>query len=100
VRYLSQPLPVPKNLPFGLTPREVVRISADCQEGGCRHWTGEACSLATRVVEHFEPVTLKLPRCIIRTACRWWDQEGAAACQRCPGIPTDTGDPEAGVEFL
>jgi hypothetical protein len=91
VRYLAKPVPVPQDLPDGITPRAVVRIAADCQEGGCRHWTDEACSLAKRVIQQFDPVTARVPPCSIRLICRWWDQEGPAACMRCPAIATDRG---------
>jgi hypothetical protein len=105
VRYLSKPLPgVPRNLPDGVSPRAVVRISANCQEGGCRHWTGDACSLAKRVIEQFDPVVVRVPPCSIRPSCLWFNQEGKAACLRCPGIATDRGmaapDGESNVTYL
>jgi hypothetical protein len=34
-----------------------------------------------------------LPACTIRRECRWFRQEGRAACQRCPQIVT--GNTEA-----
>jgi hypothetical protein len=34
-----------------------------------------------------------LPACRIRPACRWWLQEGKAACLRCPLIVTETANP-------
>jgi hypothetical protein len=30
----------------------------------------------------------QLPPCKIRLECRWFRQEGAAACRRCPQIST------------
>jgi len=35
-----------------------------------------------------EPAADKLPPCVIRPTCRWYKQEGAAACHRCPQIVT------------
>jgi hypothetical protein len=35
----------------------------------------------------------QVPACNIRRDCRWFRQEGRAACQRCPQIAT--GNPEA-----
>ncbi len=91
--YLSVPEPVTASsfadLPEPVTPREVYRIAANCIEGGCRHWTGKACSLIGRVIQKIDPVVKGLPHCRIRTICRWWDQEGPAACARCPRVLTD-----------
>jgi hypothetical protein len=33
-----------------------------------------------------------LPPCTIRKECRWFAQEGAAACMRCPEITTVSYD--------
>jgi hypothetical protein len=33
-----------------------------------------------------------LPPCIIRKECRWYSQEGRAACKRCPEITTISYD--------
>jgi hypothetical protein len=33
-----------------------------------------------------------LPPCPIRKDCRWFSQEGGAACLRCPAITTVTYD--------
>jgi len=74
-------------------PTEVLRIAAPCVERGCRHFDGAACALAGRVVEMLNPVVSGLPRCQIRPTCRWFRQEGKAACLRCPQIVTDIREP-------
>jgi len=38
------------------------------------------------------PVVDSLPPCTIRKECRWFAQEGAAACMRCPEITTISYD--------
>ncbi|NCS45084.1 MAG: nitrogen fixation protein, partial [Microcystis aeruginosa BS11-05] len=38
-------------------------------------------------------VTDILPPCRIRQNCRWWLQEGKAACLRCPQVVTDNYNP-------
>ena len=38
----------------------------------------------------FDPVVRALPRCAIRPTCRWFRQEGPAACFRCPQVVTDS----------
>lgn len=71
-----------------VSPGEVFRFAARCIEGGCRHWEGEAqrCRLVAKTVE-FAPIAVeKLKPCAIRSSCRWWEQEGKAACVRCPQV--------------
>jgi hypothetical protein len=75
-----------------LKPTEVFRLSATCAEHGCPHYDGRDCQLATRVVAMLPPVVDGLPPCTIRKECRWFSQEGGAACQRCPGVMTVTHD--------
>jgi hypothetical protein len=74
-------------------PTEVLRIAAPCMGRGCRHFDRAACALAGRVVEMLDPVVSGLPRCLIRPTCRWFRQEGKAACLRCPQIVTDMREP-------
>lgn len=75
-----------------LKPTEVFRLSATCAEHQCPHFDGADCQLATRVVEGSPPVVDGLPPCVIRRDCRWFSQEGGAACVRCPEITTVTYD--------
>jgi hypothetical protein len=80
-----------------LKPTEVFRLSATCAEHKCPHFDGADCQLATRIVRGLAPVVDALPPCVIRKDCRWFSQEGGAACMRCPEITTVTYDlsPEA-----
>jgi len=34
-----------------------------------------------------------LPACLIRATCRWYQQEGKAACHRCPQVVTYIAEP-------
>ena len=56
------------------------------------HFDGADCRLATRVARMLPPAVETLPPCIIRKECRWYSQEGGAACMRCPEITTVTYD--------
>jgi hypothetical protein len=56
---------------------------------GCRHFKGNACTLAHRIVDGLAPVVNALPPCQIRPTCRWFRQEGRNACLRCPQVITD-----------
>ena len=92
VAYLKQPQPVTDELiakASPITPAEIFRTAAPCATKGCQHFDGQDCRLATRIVEGFAAVAEELPPCSIRRDCRWWQQEGKAACMRCPQLITD-----------
>lgn len=74
-------------------PTEVFRFAAPCAESGCLHYDGSTCTLARRTVTMLEEVTERLPRCRIRGACRWFAEQGVAACRRCPAIVTTNHAP-------
>jgi hypothetical protein len=76
-------------------PSEVFRFASPCQPGHCPHFYGEACQLAAHGAQILKPVTEDLPKCAIRPQCRWFRQEGAAICKRCPQIVTDQFAPSA-----
>jgi hypothetical protein len=75
-----------------LKPTEVFRLAATCEEHKCPHYHGTDCQLATRIVQILPAVVDTLPPCIIRQECRWYYQEGRAACQRCPEVTTVSYD--------
>ena len=75
-------------------PAEVFRLAARCETSRCTHFDGHQCRLATRVVEMLPEVADNLPPCIIRRSCRWYRQEGRAACARCPQIVTRNDHPD------
>lgn len=96
VTYLKQPLPITEELiakAAPVTPAEIFRTAASCAELGCQHFDGKNCRLATRIVEKLPTVATELPPCSIRRDCRWWQQEGKAACVRCPQVVTDYYSP-------
>lgn len=95
LQYLNEHLPASREiLAVGapLKPTEVFRLAATCAEGKCPHFDGSDCRLATRIVQILPAVVEKLPPCIIRKECRWFSQEGGAACIRCPAITTVSYD--------
>ena len=73
-------------------PTEVLRLAATCEESRCAHFDGTDCRLANRIVTLLPPVVSVLPRCAIRPECRWFQQEGRAACLRCPQVVTELPD--------
>jgi hypothetical protein len=93
--YLKEPVAAtPEVLAMAapLKPTEVFRLSGTCAEHKCPHFDGADCRLATRVVQILPPAVDALPPCLIRKECRWYSQEGGAACRRCPEITTVTYD--------
>lgn len=93
--YLNQILPATSEIlamSAPLRPTEVFRLAAACAEGRCPHFDGMDCRLATRIVNMLPPVVDALPVCMVRKECRWYAQEGGAACLRCPGVTTVSYD--------
>ncbi len=94
--HLIEPKPVTNDLlalANPVAPTEIFRFAASCAGDDCQHFDGAKCRLATRIVENLPTVSEELPPCSIRSTCRWWQQEGKAACMRCPQIVTDTYSP-------
>ncbi|QKQ72698.1 nitrogen fixation protein [Nostoc sp. TCL240-02] len=92
VAYLKQPQPLTDELiakANPITPAEIFRTAAPCATKACQHFDGQDCRLATRIIEKLPTVAEELPPCSIRRDCRWWQQEGKAACMRCPQVITD-----------
>jgi hypothetical protein len=95
LQYLNEHVPAsPEVLAMSapLKPTEVFRLAATCAENKCPHFDGRDCRLATRIVQILPAVVDTLPPCIIRKECRWFSQEGGAACRRCPEITTVSYD--------
>ena len=76
-----------------VAPTEVFRFAASCMGSGCRHFHEEHCGLVTQIVQILPVVAETLPVCGIRSTCRWWHQQGRAACARCPQVVTDNYNP-------
>lgn len=93
--YLKEPVPATPDvlaMAAPLRPTEVFRLSATCATHKCPHFDGTDCQLATRIVKMRQPAVDALPPCVIRKDCRWFSQEGGAACLRCPEVTTVTYD--------
>ena len=96
--WIEKPQPVTTQL-LSLTrevdPRNVFRFAARCEEKRCIHFDGKDCQLATRIVQILPRAVEALPACSIRAECRWYQQEGKAACFRCPQVITHLENPSA-----
>jgi hypothetical protein len=96
VAYLETPIAIDENtvaLTTPLHPAEIFRIGAPCAGGACQHFRDDECKLAQRISQQLVPVVDALPRCALRPRCRWWKQEGKAACMRCPAVITRDAAP-------
>lgn len=76
-----------------VSPSEVFRFASGCRGDACVHFRASACQLATRGVAVLPEVVGKIPKCVIRPRCRWFQQEGFAICKRCPQIVTEQHAP-------
>jgi hypothetical protein len=76
-----------------VSPSEVFRFASHCRGCACVHFSGGACQLAVRGVAILPEVTSGVPKCAIRSRCRWFRQEGIAICKRCPQIVTEQYSP-------
>ena len=91
VAYMDRPLPVDDELTAmtaPVDPTEVFRFTGPCLGPRCRHFDrdSETCQLVARAVQLLPVEVVKPPPCAIRKDCVWWNQEGRAACVRCPQV--------------
>ena len=92
VEYLEKGVEVPKSVVEslqGVSPTRIFRFSAKCVEGGCAQFRDGGCRLGRDMVRELKPVVDTAPACTIRSTCRWFAENGAAACRRCPRIATE-----------
>ena len=100
VGYLERTLPVTDELlalSAPASPTEVLRFAAPCAGNACGHYRGGRCHLVEKVVRELPAVVDELPECMIRHGCRWFGQEGASACFRCPIVVTDSPPLDQGM---
>lgn len=71
-----------------LAPTQAFRFAAKCESSRCVHFGDGRCSLAERIVQQLPEVVDALPPCQIRSGCRWYAEQGGAACRRCPQVIT------------
>lgn len=94
--HFTEPQPVTEELlalAQPAAPTEVFRFAAPCAGHACGHFDGRDCQLATRIVQILPAASSGLPPCMLRAECRWWQQEGKAACLRCPQVVSECHTP-------
>lgn len=91
---LTEPQPVTEEL-LALAepahPTEVFRFAGPCAGAKCLHFDKATtrCRLVEKTVRWAPVAVDKLAACPIRSSCKWWKQEGRAACERCPQVATN-----------
>jgi hypothetical protein len=69
------------------------RLAGPCVTSSCGFWTGEHCGLGARLAASYAelaaPAGAELPKCAIRRTCRWFAEQGPAACPACSHVVTD-----------
>ncbi|MBV9827219.1 MAG: nitrogen fixation protein [Alphaproteobacteria bacterium] len=96
VAYLTEAVPATPQLLEAIAPAkptELLRVASPCVEHACQHFDGANCQLGKRIATMLDPAVATLPRCAIRPRCRWFSQEGPAACRRCPLVATEQRNP-------
>ena len=74
------------------------RFAGPCVTSKCGFWTGRHCGLGAKLVESYQDTggpSLDLPRCSIRHDCRWFAEQGPAACSPCSYVVTEGRQPDA-----
>lgn len=105
VALLGRPLPVTQAFldaaREGRSPERRFRFAAPCVRSECRQWRGSAedaeggrCGVIDRVTAALGPeLSAEAGRarpCGVRRSCRWFAQGGAAACDACRLVITET----------
>lgn len=78
----------------GRPPEKRFRFAEPCQESQCAQWSGSRCNVidwavANPSLQDADAGAGALPKCGIRSVCRWFAQVGAQACAVCPLVVTN-----------
>jgi hypothetical protein len=69
------------------------RLAGPCATTSCGFWTSDHCGLGAQLVSSYHeavgPAEAELPKCAIRRTCRWFAEQGPAACPACSYVITD-----------
>lgn len=104
VAILPQTLPVDETFVQKVaeyaSPEQAFRFTNKCVEGACSQWTGKTCGVIEKLVIYLDGVPAKeeLPRCPIRKDCRWFHQQGNAACKICVFVITEVTEKDVMVQ--
>ena len=80
-----------KNARQGRPAEKRFRFGDVCVTTACKQWSSGRCGIVDQILGAGpapEPPP-NLPKCSIRSQCRWHSQRGADACSVCPLVVTD-----------
>ncbi|ADP82639.1 hypothetical protein [Pseudofrankia inefficax] len=72
-------------------PEARLRFAGPCVTSQCHQWHGDRCRIGDLVAGQPQAAVgpgaaAAPPPCAIRATCRWWSQNGVAACRSCPKV--------------
>jgi hypothetical protein len=67
-------------------PETRFRFAGPCVSTSCEQWAQGRCTVGDAVAQELPGGDSHLRACVIRSTCRWWAQNGPAACHSCSGI--------------
>lgn len=109
LEFVAEEIQVPASLPLAADPESLLRRArfvGSCRAGECGHWTGVSCRLGHAIARVDIPSSIHISRCSIRSSCRWYKENGSAACRPCQHVryvpievrqnvqSTNEGDPD------
>jgi hypothetical protein len=62
------------------------RFAEPCAKASCEQWTSNRCGLIDELVVEDPNPPDRLPKCGIRSSCRWFAQHAGKACAVCPDV--------------
>ncbi len=96
VDILEKPMPVTSEfIEFtseqDTSPEMRFRFANTCVKNACKQWNGKGCGIIDMVTGFIkmEEKIKQLPKCGIRSLCRWYLQKGPQACAVCKYVVTD-----------
>jgi hypothetical protein len=100
ITFLGQRLEIDANFveiaKSGRPPEQRFRFSSPCLKPGCEKWTGSGCGVAEILNANASGLPASaaqqsLPRCSIRSECRWHGEYGNSICFACSWVITERG---------
>jgi hypothetical protein len=83
----------------GRRPEKRFRFASPCLKSCCQQWNDGRCTVIDRCsieTPSRDYPAAHLPDCPIRPQCRWFHQNGPAACGICADVVTDASESWAG----
>jgi hypothetical protein len=89
LKFLAEEISVPTSLSLAVDSETVLkraRFVGLCRTVECGHWTGVSCRLGHAIASVEVQSAGELAPCAIRSSCRWFKENGSAACAPCQHV--------------